>query len=170
MSFEVQQKLAEDFLAMHFESEILLLAGAWDVSSAKVFELEGVKAIGTTSAGIASSLGYADGEKMNLQDSLAVVTRIVNHCRVPVSADIEAGYTDSIEGIIESTQAVIHSGAVGLNIEDSTGNTESPLFDLATQVEKIKAIRHIYCYPSANCIYCIVKNRTEWFWDRGSCQ
>ena len=88
-----QKHKAADFLALHHAPTILILANAWDVGSAKIFEIEGFKAIGTTSAGISSTLGYADVQKMSLSENMEVVQRIVNCTALPVSADIEAGYT-----------------------------------------------------------------------------
>ncbi len=97
-----QQQQANDFLALHHASEILILPNAWDVVGAKIFEIEGFKAIGTTSAGIAATLGYADGQKMSLVENLEVVRRIVNSTDVPVSADIESAYATSIEGVVQN--------------------------------------------------------------------
>ena len=141
MTKEEQQRRAEQFLAMHGAPEILVLPNAWDVVSAKVFELEGFKAIGTTSAGISATLGFPDGEYMSLDDNVAVVRRIAGHVAVPVSVDIEAGYGSSPEGAARSTAAVLDAGAVGLNIEDGTGDPAQPLVDESFQVEKIKAVR-----------------------------
>ena len=86
-----QEQKADDFLALHHAREILLLPNAWDVSSGKIFELEGFKAIGTTSAGIAATLGYADGQNMSLVENLKVAQRILNSVNLPVSVDIEPG-------------------------------------------------------------------------------
>ena len=66
MTREEQRQLAEQFLALHVAPEILVLPNAWDVVSAKVFEFEGFRAIGTTSAGISATLGFPDGERMSL--------------------------------------------------------------------------------------------------------
>jgi len=138
-----QEEVANDFMALHHSSEILILPNAWDVVSAKVFELEGFKAIGTTSAGIAATLGYADGQQMSLIENLDVVRRIVNGIDVPISADIESGYATSIEGVVQCAEAVLNVGAVGLNLEDSSGDIESPLFDQSLQAEKITAMREM---------------------------
>jgi len=136
-----QEELANDFMALHHSSEILILPNAWDVVSAKIFEIEGFKAIGTTSAGIAATLGYADGQQMSLVENLDVVRRIVNGTDVPVSADIESGYAASIDGVVHCAEAVMDAGAIGLNLEDGSGDIESPLFDQSLQAEKISAMR-----------------------------
>ena len=91
MNIDSQKQKAQDFLELHHASSIFILPNAWDVASAKIFELEGFKSIGTTSAGISATLGYADGQKMSLVENLNVVRRIVKNTILPVSADIEAG-------------------------------------------------------------------------------
>ena len=111
-----QKQKADDFLGLHHAPTILILPNAWDVVSEKIFELEGFKAIGTTSAGIAATLGYADGQIMSLAENIEVVQHIVNNTTLPVSADIEAGYATSIEGVVKAANAVLNVGAVGLNL------------------------------------------------------
>jgi 2-methylisocitrate lyase-like PEP mutase family enzyme len=153
-----QKQHAADFLALHHAPPILILANAWDVASAKIFELEGFKAIGTTSAGISSTLGYADVQKMSLAENLQVVERIVNNTTLPVSADIVAGYATSIEGVVKTAQAVLNIGAVGLNLEDSTGDPTVPFFDTALQQDKIRAIREM---AVAQGIHLVINARTD---------
>src|SRR5579863_270587 len=85
---------ANAFRAMHRGGKILVLPNAWDVASARVFEEAGFPAIATTSAGIAFSLGYPDGQKISREEMLARVTRIARAVKVPVTADVEAGYGD----------------------------------------------------------------------------
>ena len=138
-----QKEQAGDFMSLHHAKEILVLPNAWDVVSAKIFEIEGFKAIGTTSAGIAATLGYADGQKMSLAENLDVVRRIVDSTDVPISADIESAYATTIEGVVQCAEAVLGAGAVGLNLEDSTGDSNFPLFNLSLQREKIAAIREL---------------------------
>lgn len=158
INIDKQKQKADDFLALHLAPTILILPNAWDVASEKIFELEGFKAIGTTSAGIAAMLGYADGQHMSLAENMEVVQRIVNNTTLPVSADIEAGYATSIEGVEKAANAVLNVGAVGLNIEDSTGDPNTPFFDIALQQEKIKAIREM---SVANGIHLVINARTD---------
>ncbi|MBI3788191.1 MAG: isocitrate lyase/phosphoenolpyruvate mutase family protein [Ignavibacteriales bacterium] len=153
-----QKQKAEKFLALHHTPTTLILPNAWDVASEKIFELEGCKAIGTTSAGISSTLGYADGQKMSLAENMEVVQRIVHCTSLPVSADIEAGYATSVEGVVEAAQAVLNVGAVGLNLEDGTGDLTTPLFDKVLQQEKIKAIREM---AAAEGIHLVINARTD---------
>lgn len=153
-----QKHQADEFLALHHAPTILILANAWDVASEKIFEHEGFKAIGTTSAGISSTLGYADVQKMNLAENLQIVQRIVNNTTLPVSADIEAGYATSIEGVAKAAQAVLEMGAVGLNLDDSTGDPIAPFFDTALQQDKIRAIGEM---AVAQRIHLVINARTD---------
>lgn len=138
---ELRRQKANAFRAMHHGGKILVLPNAWDVISARVIEGAGFGAIATTSAGIAFSLGYPDGQKISRDEMLARVGRIVRAVKVPVTADVEAGYGDRPEDAAQTAQAVIEAGAVGMNLEDGTGNPEHPLVNLPLQVEKIRAVR-----------------------------
>ncbi len=134
------------FRAMHEGPGLLLLPNAWDVVSAKLYEVEGFRAVATTSAGIASALGFADGERMSLDDNLAVCRRIAEHVAIPVSVDIEAGYSESLDGLSETIAKVIASGAVGINIEDSAkagcgASHAGALLKPSAQGHRIAAVR-----------------------------
>ncbi len=138
-----QKKRAEDFHSMHHSATPLILPNAWDAVSTKIFEIEGFKAIGTTSAGIASSLGYGDGEKMSWNENICAVGRIIKNTRLPVSVDIEAGYSDTIEGLVKNIEDVLEAGAVGINLEDGSCGATKSLSGVTEQVEKIIAIREL---------------------------
>lgn len=153
-----QKQRADAFLALHHAPTILILPNVWDVASGKIFELEGFKAIGTTSAGIAATLGYPDGQRMSLIENMEVVRRIINHVNLPVSVDLESGYATSNEGVGKAAQAVLEVGAVGLNFEDGTGDPTSPLFEKTLQQDKIKAIREI---SLTNGIHLVINARTD---------
>src|SRR5213082_3199893 len=134
-----QEARAEAFRNMH-RGRLLLLPNAWDVASARIFEDGGFAAIATTSAGIAFTLGYPDGERVSRQEMLTAVGRIAAAVQVPVTADVEAGYGNRPEDAALTARAVIEAGAVGMNLEDATGQPENPLLDLSLQIEKIKAV------------------------------
>jgi len=136
-----QNRKADAFRAMHRGPKTLLLPNVWDVASARIIEKAGFGAIATTSAGIAFSLGYPDGQKISREEMLARVVRIVRAVEVPVTADAEAGYGDRPEDAARTASGVIEAGAVGMNLEDGTGNPEHPLVDLSLQLEKIRAVR-----------------------------
>jgi 2-methylisocitrate lyase-like PEP mutase family enzyme len=138
---EVMKIKAEAFRAMHRGGEILLLPNAWDVASARIIEKAGFGAVATTSAGIAFSLGYPDGQYISRDEMLAVVKRIAAAVKVPVTADVEAGYRERPEDAAATAKGVIEAGAVGMNLEDATGDREHPLADLALQLERIAAVK-----------------------------
>jgi 2-methylisocitrate lyase-like PEP mutase family enzyme len=132
---------AEAFRAMHHGKRILVLPNAWDVASARVFEEAGFGAIATTSAGVAFTLGYPDGQRISREEMLGVVRRIAAAVKAPVTADVEAGYGDRPEDAARTARDVLAAGAVGMNLEDATGDPERPLFDLSLQIERVKAVR-----------------------------
>jgi 2-methylisocitrate lyase-like PEP mutase family enzyme len=88
---EVRGK-TDAFRAMHCGPQVLLLPNAWDVASARVIQHAGFGAIATTSAGVAFSLGYPDGQRISRREMLEAVRRIATSVQVPVTADVEAGY------------------------------------------------------------------------------
>ncbi len=134
-----QRSKAIHFLRLHRGPHILVLANAWDAASARIFEHAGFAAIGSTSAGVAASLGYPDGQHISRAEMLAAVRRIASAVSVPVTADVEAGYGPSPEDAAATARGVIEAGAVGLNLEDAAGDAR--LFDIAHQVERIRAVR-----------------------------
>jgi 2-methylisocitrate lyase-like PEP mutase family enzyme len=141
MTLQEQLAKAEAFRAMHRGPKILVLPNAWDVASARIFEEAGVAAIATTSAGIAFTLGYPDGQKIPRDEMLSCVSRIAAKVKIPVTADVEAAYGDRPEDAALTARAVIEAGAVGLNLEDGTDDPQNPLTDLSLQLEKIAAMR-----------------------------
>src|SRR2546429_294073 len=141
MDVRIQAEKAERFRKMHGGPRILGLPNAWDVASARILEEARYPAIATSSAGIAFSLGYADGQRISRDQMLEVVERIAHAVRVPVTADMEAGYGTTVKDMVETTKAVIAAGAIGMNLEDVTGDDESSQVDTGQQVEKLRAIR-----------------------------
>ena len=135
----VQKEKADLFRRLHHGPEILVLPNAWDCASARIFEEAGFPAIATTSAGVAFSLGYPDGEFIPQDQMLAVVKRIATCVKVPVTADLESGYRD----IAKTTAALIDSGAVGLNLEDMEHVQSRVLTETGRQIEKITAVRRV---------------------------
>jgi 2-methylisocitrate lyase-like PEP mutase family enzyme len=138
---EKQRAKADAFRAMHKGGRILVLPNAWDVASARIIEESGFGAIATTSAGIAFALGYPDGQKISRDEMLDAVARIALRVKVPVSADVEAGYGNRPEDAAKTARAVIEAGAIGMNLEDATGDSQNPLVELPLQLEKIAAVR-----------------------------
>jgi 2-methylisocitrate lyase-like PEP mutase family enzyme len=141
MDMRIQAEKAEQFRKLHHGPRILVLSNAWDVVSARILEECGHPAIATSSAAVAFSRGYPDGQRIPRDEMLDVVARIARAVRVPTTADLEAGYGTSGEDMAETVKGAIEAGAIGMNLEDVTGDDESFLVDTALQVEKIRAIR-----------------------------
>ena len=141
MDRTVQAQKAALLKALHHGPKILVLANAWDVISARIVEELGFPAVATTSAGIAASLGYPDGQRVSREEMLEVIADIGRAVQVPVTADMEAGYGTTAAEVAETAQALIAAGAVGLNLEDMAGDDESSQVPLQLQVEKILAVR-----------------------------
>ncbi|MGY6211485.1 isocitrate lyase/PEP mutase family protein [Cytobacillus firmus] len=161
MSSKEQSLKANTFHRLHQQSSTFVLPNAWDVISAKMFEECGFKAIGTTSAGIAASLGYLDGQSIPLNKMVETIENIAKSVNVPVSADIEAGYGVTVEEVLETVKAVAAAGAIGINLEDGTGDPDSPIFDISSQEEKIAAIKELS--ESSN-MRLFINARTDLYW------
>lgn len=113
-----QKSKAEAFGALHHTGEILILPNAWDAASAAVMADASAKAVATSSAAVAWSHGYPDGDALPLPLLLATIEAVARVVSVPVTADIEGGYTDDLGQLSETVKAVIGAGAVGINLED----------------------------------------------------
>jgi 2-methylisocitrate lyase-like PEP mutase family enzyme len=140
MTKDRQKQLADSFRAMH-RGPLLLLANAWDPMSARQFEAAGFGAVATTSGGLAWDLGYADGEKAPWSEVVAATRRIVDAVRVPVTADIEAGYGDTPDQVGKSIAEIVATGAVGFNLEDGTPRADMPVRPVEDAVARIRAAR-----------------------------
>ena len=138
-----EQAKAAALRVLHSGPEILLLPNAWDVASARVIDESCFKAVATSSAGIAFSLGYPDGQVISREEMLAAVARIAKAVKVPVTADVEAGYGKTPEDAARTARAVLDAGAVGMNLEDTAGDSTTTLAELPLQLEKIRAVREI---------------------------
>jgi len=143
MDIAGQARKAETLRKLHGGPRVLALPNAWDVASACVLEEMGFPAIATTSAGVAFALGYPDGQRISRDEMLEIVARIARAVRVPVTADMESGYGTRPAEIAETAKAIVAAGAVGLNFEDVTGDTERWHVEPSLQVEKIRTIREL---------------------------
>ena len=140
MTITLREK-AEYLGKLHYGPRILILPNAWDIATARIVEEAGFPVIATSSAGIAASLGYPDGQHITRTEMLGVVARIVRAVRIPVTADMEGGYGLTPGEMAETAKAVIDAGAVGLNIEDTIGHEEDCQVNISLQVRKLHAIR-----------------------------
>jgi len=111
----------EKFLQLHHQKEPLLIANAWNVKSARVIEKNGYDAIGTSSGAISDSLGYADGENIPFTELLYILQRIRASISIPLSVDLERGYTDNLTQLNENIQKLLDIGVAGINLEDAQG-------------------------------------------------
>ncbi|MDO9336814.1 MAG: isocitrate lyase/phosphoenolpyruvate mutase family protein [Caulobacter sp.] len=109
---------AADFHALHAGPDVLVLPNAWDAASAALMQDAGAKAVATSSAAVAWARGYADGDLLPVPVLLDVIAGITRVTAVPVTADIEGGFTDDLETLTQTVSAVIGAGAVGINLED----------------------------------------------------
>ena len=160
MVSQIQKDQAELFLQLHHGPEILVLANSWDVGSSRLIEACGYKTVATTSMGIAASLGHPDAGVMRLSEMLVVVSGIVKAVNVPVTADMEAGYGDTTDDVVSSVKAMIDTGVVGINIEDSIAL--SPLLtDEMEFSERIAAIREL---SDAQGLHLVINARTDAFY------
>jgi 2-methylisocitrate lyase-like PEP mutase family enzyme len=125
---------AATFRRMHGGPEPLRLPNAWDAGSARLFESLGASAIATTSAGVAWAQGYADGGKMPADVAIAAAASIVRVLRVPLSVDMENGYSDDAKAVGETVRRLFDVGVAGINIEDGTAAPGH----LAAKIEAIK--------------------------------
>jgi 2-methylisocitrate lyase-like PEP mutase family enzyme len=141
MGIDGQRAKAEAFLRLHLGPRLLILPNVWDVGSARIVEQAGFHAVATTSAGIAYSLGYRDGQRISRGEMIAAVGRITRAVRIPVTADLEAGYGDTPAAAAVTARAALAVGAVGLNLEDGTGEPAEPLVELGRQLDKLRAVQ-----------------------------
>ena len=132
---------AEAFRALHAGPGPLVLVNAPDAAIARIAVEAGCPAIATSSAGIAWSMGYADGENIPREEMLWMVRRIAARVDVPVSADMEAGYGIEPDAVADTVRATIEAGAVGMNIEDGAIGAPGPLLDFDLSVARIAAGR-----------------------------
>ncbi|MBC5823530.1 MAG: isocitrate lyase/phosphoenolpyruvate mutase family protein [Candidatus Eremiobacteraeota bacterium] len=129
---------AEALRNLHRRGTPLVLFNVWDPVSARIVEEIGAPAIATGSAAMAWAHGVADGERISRQEMLDAVKRIVSAVRVPVTADLEAAYGQTILDASRTAEAALEAGAAGLNFEDA--RDDGSLTDLDLQCERIAAI------------------------------
>ena len=141
MNRDFQIELGRRFRRLH-EDGTFLMPNAWDTGSALLLETAGFEALGTTSAGIAYSLGKADATgALAIDEALDETARIAGAVSVPVNVDAENGYGDDPEAVAECIRRCIHAGAVGAGIEDYTQDPAHPLYERTLAVERIRAAR-----------------------------
>jgi 2-methylisocitrate lyase-like PEP mutase family enzyme len=127
---------ASTFRQLHDHSTPLLLPNAWDAGSARLIEAQGASAIATTSAGFAWALGYPDGRILPFDEVVASVRRIARVLKVPLSVDVEHGYSDDPATVVDHVMRLADLGIAGINIEDGS----DPASVLALKIEAIRNV------------------------------
>lgn len=112
------------FHQLHQQTTPLLLINIWDAASAVLAQQQGAKALGTSSAALAWSLGYADGQQLPVAELLAAIQRILRVIQLPLTVDIEQGYSDDPLQVAELACQLTELGVAGINIEDGTAEPE----------------------------------------------
>src|SRR5215475_11689329 len=127
------------FRKLH-ESGCFVIPNPFDVGTAKALQHLGFKAIASTSAGFAWSIGKADN-RVTVDDVCTHLAAISAAVDIPVNADFEGGFADEPEGVAANVARAVKTGLAGLSIEDSTGDKTKPLFARDLAIERIKAAR-----------------------------
>jgi 2-methylisocitrate lyase-like PEP mutase family enzyme len=128
-----------EFRRLH-SSGCFVMPNPWDVGSARALEQLGFKALATTSAGLAWTLGRGDNQ-VTLDQALEHLRVVVEAVTVPVNADFEGGYAVDPRQVAANVTLAAETGIAGLSIEDSTGNQADPLFEFDLAVERVAAAR-----------------------------
>jgi len=157
MSTAEQAAKAEAFRALHRGPPLLLMANAWDAVTARLFEAEGFAAVATTSGGVSWAVGYADGEAAPWDEVVGQTARIAHAVKVPVTADIEAGFGATPADVARSIADIIGAGAVGVNLEDGTPGPV-PIRPVDEAVARIRAARKA---ASAAGVPIVINARTD---------
>lgn len=131
--------LVDTFHRLH-RSGCFVMPNPWDAGSARALEQMGFKALATTSAGFAWTLGRADNH-ITRDQALAHLRAIAAAVEVPVNADFEGGFAIDPRDVAANVKLAAATGIAGLSIEDASGDAEHPLFDFTLAVERIKAAR-----------------------------
>ncbi len=161
-----QTQKAVRLLELHHGSAPLVLINAWDAASACIVERAGFPAIATSSAAVANALGHADGQHTPWPEMVDAIRRIAESVSVPVTADIEAGFSATAQDLERNIEQIVEGGAVGMNLEDALpGYTErGPLYPLAEQMDRIQRVRRL---AEKMKIHLVINARTDAYWQDG---
>jgi 2-methylisocitrate lyase-like PEP mutase family enzyme len=134
----LQNEKAVRFRALHDGPGPFVIPNPWDTISARLLAGLGFQALATSSAASAAALGCRDGG-LTREEALAHGRSIVHATDLPVSADLENGFGDEPEVVAETVRLAAVAGLVGCTIEDTTGDPDSPLYEIRLAVERIAA-------------------------------
>jgi 2-methylisocitrate lyase-like PEP mutase family enzyme len=127
------------FRALHDGPALFIIPNGWDVVTSRIFEDAGFPAVATSSAAVANALGYPDGNALDVELHLATIERIVRALDVPVSADVESGYSDDTAALTAFVTRLAATGIAGYNLEDV--RAEGELYALDDAVARVRAAR-----------------------------
>src|SRR5215469_725828 len=133
-----QAQKAMQFHALHARDDAFIIPNPWDIGTARLLAHLGFEALATTSMGYAFSVGQRDNT-IGRSRAIAHVAEISGATELPVSADLENGFGDDPETAAETIRQAAGAGAVGGSIEDSTGQRDRPIYDIAQAAERIRA-------------------------------
>ena len=161
-----QAQRASRLLELHHDKAPLVLINVWDAASGRIVEDAGFPAIATSSAAVANALGYADGQHVPWPAMTGAIRRIVDAVRAPVTADIEAGFSSSLQELDRAVEQVIDAGAAGINLEDALPGHEDrgPLYPVPEQVERVRTVRNTSARMKTSLV---INARTDAYWEKG---
>ncbi|HEY4107526.1 isocitrate lyase/phosphoenolpyruvate mutase family protein [Puia sp.] len=135
-----QREKAEIFLRQHSADKLLVLPNVWDKLSAKLVSMAGFPSLATASAGMALANGYRDGQHIPFDQVTSIVSSITGSVDLPVSVDLERGFSENLAELKDNIKKLLEAGAIGLNIEDGIDHGKE-MTPVAEQCAKIEAIR-----------------------------
>jgi len=133
-----QVEKAKAFRALHERQQAFIIPNPWDIGTARMLERLGFEALATTSMGFALSMGTLDNQA-GRDAVLAHAAALTSATRLPISADLENGFGDAPETVVETIRLATNSGLVGGSIEDATGRADRPIYELAHATDRIRA-------------------------------
>jgi len=134
----------KNFRELHKAEQPLILGNVWNVQSAKIYQKLDYQAIGTSSAAVAHSLGYEDGENMPFGEYFFIIKRIIKNTSLPVSVDLEAGYGKDVETVFQNIKELAEIGVAGINIEDTiVFEGKRQLVDKIIFTSKLKSLTNL---------------------------
>ena len=141
-ALDLQAQQAKLFLALHHGTAALLLPNPWDLGSARLLAWLGFEALATTSSGYAATLGRYDGS-VSRDEALAHANEIAGASRLPISADLENGFSDDPVEMAETVRLALQAGLAGCSIEDFTGREDEPIYSPEMAAERISAAAEV---------------------------
>src|SRR5215472_437809 len=144
-----QAEKGQAFRALHDRGKAFIIPNPWDIGTARLLAQLGFEALATTSAGFAFSIGQRDGT-VGRDRMIRHASDIVTATELPVSADLENGYGDDPAEVAETLRAAVAVGLVGASVEDNSGRTEDPIYELGLAADRVRAaaeVAHALPFP-----------------------